>query len=61
MVRSVSGPVILAGDFNTSPTAFDDMKALLADGWLMRLCLMPSVGALGLSPLASGLPGILFV
>ena len=34
LVRSVSGPVILAGDFNTSLTAFDDMKALLADGWV---------------------------
>ena len=26
--------MILAGDFNTSLTAFDDMKALLADGWV---------------------------
>ena len=34
LVRSVSGPAILAGDFNTSLTAFDDMKALLADGWV---------------------------
>jgi len=34
LVRSVSGPVILTGDFNASLTAFDDMKALLADGWV---------------------------
>eukprot|EP00435_Cladocopium_sp_Y103_P013817 s2319_g3.t1 len=34
LVRSVSGPTILAGDFNTSLTAFDDMKALLMEGWV---------------------------
>eukprot|EP00435_Cladocopium_sp_Y103_P053188 s103_g17.t1 len=32
--RSVSGPAILAGDFNCALTVFEDMKGLLADGWV---------------------------
>ena len=38
LVRSASGPAILAGDFDTSLTAFDDMKALLADRWVTGRC-----------------------
>ena len=34
LVRSVSGPVILAGDFNTTLTAFEDLRGLLMDGWV---------------------------
>ena len=33
LARSVSGPVILAGDFNTSLAAFEDMQTLLLEGW----------------------------
>ena len=34
LVRSVSGPVLLAGDFNSPLTCFDEMKGLLNDGWI---------------------------
>ena len=33
LARSVSGPVILAGDFNAPLANFEDMKGLLHDGW----------------------------
>ena len=34
LVRSVSGPALLAGDFNSPLTCFDEMKGLLNDGWI---------------------------
>ena len=34
LARSVSGPAILAGDFNTPLSAFEDMRSLLMDGWV---------------------------